>query len=427
MIGTGPDPALWPRALRVTATVLALAASFLVGPARASSVLERSPAALFDAATRVVYGVVERVDVGEEDLLTVTLRVERDLGREPQDGADPLPSLRIAYGPLATDAVVADLPLPEPGDRVLWALAGDDGGVSPVIGMWQGAWTVQAEGLVDARGRILGVGDGVVRLGGSDRGTDAVLDALANALGGGEVRISDRLSSEDPVAGEEGTPLPPAPGAGGSDADGEDADDEAGESPAPYELVLSVPEATGLRSAVREAARIWTDAGFVLTVRFDEDAPDRVRVADPSELGADVAIVLLRAERRDGVDLVVRPGAAGRRADAWAQALARLLGLPPSPQGFAAGLLPPEGSIRPSAEDAAALARRVEARRGDLDGDGDVDLYDLAALAEAFGREGIALRADLDGSGVVDAIDLDLLRSGYEFLPASREPPATAR
>jgi hypothetical protein len=54
---------------------------------------------------------------------------------------------------------------------------------------------------------------------------------------------------------------------------------------------------------------------------------------------------------------------------------------------------------------------------GDVDGDGDTDLSDLAALLAAYGSSvgdpGYNPDADLDGSGTVDLTDLALLLSDY--------------
>ena len=54
---------------------------------------------------------------------------------------------------------------------------------------------------------------------------------------------------------------------------------------------------------------------------------------------------------------------------------------------------------------------------GDLDGDGDVDLSDLATLLAAYGAcEGDPSYnplADLDGSGCVDLADLAALLANY--------------
>ena len=54
---------------------------------------------------------------------------------------------------------------------------------------------------------------------------------------------------------------------------------------------------------------------------------------------------------------------------------------------------------------------------GDLDGDGDVDLQDLARLLAAFGScggdPGFDAAADIDGGGCVDLADLSVLLGAY--------------
>ena len=50
---------------------------------------------------------------------------------------------------------------------------------------------------------------------------------------------------------------------------------------------------------------------------------------------------------------------------------------------------------------------------GDLDGDGDVDLGDLATLLAQFGSVGPGFSADIDGDGDVDLSDLTILLANF--------------
>lgn len=51
--------------------------------------------------------------------------------------------------------------------------------------------------------------------------------------------------------------------------------------------------------------------------------------------------------------------------------------------------------------------------RGDINGDGCVDLSDLAALLANYGQIGPHLPGDLNADGVVDLSDLELIISNY--------------
>lgn len=398
--------------------VVTLATLLVATPVVASSTLALSPADLFRRADRVVYGVVEDVAPGPEGRTVVTLRIERDLTTDAADAPDATrpasPTLTIPYGAPDATVRIADVEAPKRGDRVLLALSGDDDAVSPVVGLWQGAWTVTSDGLRDLRGRRLEVAGRALRLGtgapdpDADGSVERVLNALADALTGGEIRLSETT----PDVGD-GEPLPPVPDAPAETARAEDA---------PYVLSLALPDDAGLGPTLEAAAAAWTAAGRAIEIREDPDAADRVVFVDPQRTGPDVRVLLAQADGRPGVEFWI-PTGRDLRPDALAQAIGRRLGLPPGPTGFAAGLLPADDRVRPDATDADALDRRLRARQGDLDGDGDVDLHDLATVAEAYGREGVALPADLDGSGRVDDADLDVLRDAYEFLPPDRSAP----
>jgi hypothetical protein len=63
----------------------------------------------------------------------------------------------------------------------------------------------------------------------------------------------------------------------------------------------------------------------------------------------------------------------------------------------------------------AAIVRVTDPPSADLNGDGDVDGFDLALLLGAWGpcKAGPACPADLDGNGVVNGIDLAMLLAAW--------------
>ena len=99
-----------------------------------------------------------------------------------------------------------------------------------------------------------------------------------------------------------------------------------------------------------------------------------------------------------------------------------LIGLPEGGQGVMASTVMP-GATAPAPADVEALRALQVFRPEDINRDGVIDFYDLAALAEAFGTRGVNLAADLNGDGVVDQADLETLRRAYQFLPPAEGPP----
>ncbi len=63
--------------------------------------------------------------------------------------------------------------------------------------------------------------------------------------------------------------------------------------------------------------------------------------------------------------------------------------------------------------DGSSTTTATTACTGDLNHDGRVDVFDLSALATAFGQTGQNLSADLNGDGVVDVRDLSILAAAH--------------
>ena len=472
----------WARGLAGVAAAVGVALlATLSGVALASSVLERSLATLLERADLRVYGDVvsrtsERADDGEI-WTTVTIDVVRDLDRPDDPEAPETRDLRFLGGTLdgGRTSVVDGVPRLQEGERILVLAYTDENLASPVVGVWQGLWRVGAEGLTDERGRVLALDQGGVRLDGPERDVDAVLDALAAGadVGTPQPRADDATDSSaedapptqasDPdAAGAEPEPAPAPDGPGDGDviddpaevqaepsadasADGEPAEDEAAsDAPPPGQdapeeeagpegpvgtitVRIAAPEDEELRAALREAADAWREGGAPLDLVLDDQADDVVRIGPEAWFGPDALALSRRTPDAAGVEILLAPGPDGRRTDVLARELGLLAGLPRSATPVASGLLPVGGAAPVRPEDAQALATANEGPVADLNGDGAVDVYDLARLAASYGEVGTRLPADLDRSGRVDDADVELLREAYEFLPASRDVPPGRR
>lgn len=449
--------------MRTARRLLACLLLALASPAVATSVLDRGLAELLDRAEAWLYGdvVAAEASVGEDGEVrtVVEIVVERDLslsdGPAPDGGRRVLSFLGGTL-PDGRTAVVDGVPRLAPGDRVLVLAYRDDPLASPVVGVWQGVWWVGSEGLRDLEGRVLGLDDGALRYGGAERDVDAVLDALAagteaiapaptGAAADGDTAVEPDRSDEaapDTISGANGgLPAVPAPGTQSGRAPGDEAGDAgAADGPRPdgdsaagagaattIELRIDVPDDAALRAAVEAATAAWREAGAPMQVIFDEDGADRMRVGAAGLFGPDALAFSRRTPDAPGVEVLLRPGVDGRRVDVLARELGLLAGLPDGGSAVRSGRLPPAARAAPTAADARALLAARSGAPEDLNGDGRVDLYDLALLAEAYGRAGTRLPADLDGSGTVDDADVERLRAAYEFLPAARQAPEGRR
>lgn len=462
-----------PFAIRRIALTLACA---LAAQGTATSVLERSLAEIFTRADVIVYGEVITVepDVVDDQIRTrVEIEVARDLGGrgdgdgDGDDASGDVRTLTFLAGQTSSGrtTVVDDLPTVARGDRVLVAWYRDEGLVSPVVGVWQGLWRLAEGGLVDDSGRALGVDDGLITLGGVERDVSSVLDAIETALGDGDgdgrgegVRLDDSVRASDRDAAQavapDADPTEPTDAADTGDAaDATTADSPATDAPPtdpsptdaeadadagpPIELRLEVPDDAALRPALEAAVRAWNDVGVPLRLVTDDEAENRVTIGSLAAFGSDALAYSRRVDGLDGVELLLRPGPEGRRVDVLARELGRWVGLPDADRarrdpaepaiGLRSGTFPPDDQLRPGTDDAAALLAARSGLPEDLNGDGVVDLYDLALVAEAYGTVGTRLQADLDGSGRVDDADLERLEQAYEFLPPARDAPPDRR
>ncbi|MDZ7801625.1 MAG: hypothetical protein U5K81_12645 [Trueperaceae bacterium] len=434
----------------------ALALALAGTSVHATSVLDRALAAMLELADLGIYGQIADVREVQQDGVTrteVDLEVERVLLGELEDQDAPVTLSFLGSASGEGTPWIEDVPRPEAGDRVLAFTYDDEGLASPAVGVWQGWWTLRSEGLVDARGRVLTPSPEGLRRDGEGGDLDEVLNALAEGTTAAPEQgdaAPDAEAEADPDVADADADADADAEAANEDADPADeaseqaeaaVSDEAEAGPEPdaeteaetdaetdaeAEAVvvrLRPPEDDALRSVLEGAAERWTTAGAPMRVTFADEARDVIRIG-PAELFSAGALSLSRrAQDGAGIEVLLRPGSGGRRDDVVAYELGRLAGAPRRAEGLLSGTFPATPEDGPGQDDVDALREASGRTPGDLDGDGVVDLYDLARLAERYGQSGTRMPEDLDGSGTVDDADIRILREGYEFLPPAREAP----
>lgn len=190
-----------------------------------------------------------------------------------------------------------------------------------------------------------------------------------------------------------------------------------------------------LSTAVERAADAWENAapeavqflgpGDLAETEPEADsstAPHQIGYGDPSLFGRDALSFTLVRSGSAATEVLVSPTAGSLLDAVLLHDLGVLIGLPEGGQGVMASTVMP-GATAPAPADVEALRALQVFRPEDINRDGVIDFYDLAALAEAFGTRGVNLAADLNGDGVVDQADLETLRRAYQFLPPAEGPP----
>ena len=184
---------------------------------------------------------------------------------------------------------------------------------------------------------------------------------------------------------------------------------------------LTLPE------EVTTAIETWSEASDQeLDLSVADDGEVVLGFGEAALLGPDTLSLTLQTSNQEGSQIEVRLNPTTYRSvpGVIEHELGILLGL--TPTTAEAVLNPsrgPESPSAPTAADRGSLKLIQITAPEDVTRDGLVDFYDLAALAAAFGNQGINLAADLNRDGVVDDADLEILRDAYVFTPPSRSAP----
>lgn len=459
--------------------------------AAATTYHERTPEEMVLAADMIFVGTVDALrNTGTAELpwTEVTFRELEWLAQDgqPVDREHPdadLPAV-VALELLGGSAsggervTVSGLPQFRQGQRVLVFAYADSGLASPIVGVRQGVFTLDASGARDHTGAYLAVpAPGRLMRDGRGAGMEEVLSSIAALLEAGEVpepmpveeagasgsspapTTADSRSASAEVEEErldapapESQDAPPAEAVPeGADAGGAEAEDpetatsetetpegdqEPATTAAPATVVSYVVDESGgpllLSAAVMAAAQAWQDAAPEAVLFVDADtaegseaaaaATHRLAYGEPGLFGPDAVSFTLLRSSDPATEVLLSPSAGAALTPALLHELGVLMGLPEAGDGVMAATMLP-GATAPTPADLEALRALRVYRPEDLNRDGVVDFYDLAVLAEAYGTQGVNMAADLDGDGVVGEADLELLRQAYQFLPPSENPP----
>lgn len=485
----------WRHLLALLTLLTALA---LLGPAHATTYHPRTPEQMALAADMIFVGTVDTVDTVRGSTTDgrpwteVTFRAEEWLAWEGAaiDRADPpedLPAtvtLEFLGGADGSEQLtVSGVPQFRVGQSVLLFAYDGRGLASPVVGVRQGAWTLDVRGARDELGEYLRVTSaGRLTRGPTGSGLDEVLDAVSALLDAGTLPTQpvdeepateeaepgeptesrteepepEEPTTEEPADPETADPETSDPETGEPQtgepqtADTETADPEAGEptadatapqaQPADMQIVVSfsVDESGGpllLSTAVGSAARAWETAAPGLVTFVDADAaaePEApatgsaathlIAYGDPNLFGPDALSLTLVRAGAAATEVLVSPSAGELLHPVLLHELGVLAGLPEGGAGVMASAVTADATA-PAPVDVEALRALQVFRPEDINRDGVVDFYDLAALAEAFGSRGVNLAADVNGDGVVDDRDLAAVQRAYQFLPPAESAP----
>ncbi|MDZ7703755.1 MAG: hypothetical protein U5L04_04630 [Trueperaceae bacterium] len=182
-----------------------------------------------------------------------------------------------------------------------------------------------------------------------------------------------------------------------------------------------------LRDDVAAAFAAWNEVEDAdVDAETDDDANTVVRYGDSARFGPDT-VSLTTLERQDNervIAVLLNPTAGTERSTALLHETGVLLGLTPAGDGVMDPLLGPDSPQQLTDADRNALRSLRQFVPADINRDGVVDFYDLAALGTAYGQRGVNVPADIDNDGDVDDRDLELLRDAYSFGPPSETPPS---
>lgn len=185
--------------------------------------------------------------------------------------------------------------------------------------------------------------------------------------------------------------------------------------------------AADLGARVEAAFERWAAVeGGEVTFNEVEGAETVIRYGDGTRFGPDTLSLTVQRTPEAETRVLLNPTAPDERA--LLHEVGLLLGLSPAPltQSVMNPLLPAGGAAEPTPADAAALRALVTFAPEDINQDGTVDFYDLAALGAAYGTRGVNVPEDITGDGVVDGADLERLRAAYVFGAPAEVPPEEA-
>jgi hypothetical protein len=182
-----------------------------------------------------------------------------------------------------------------------------------------------------------------------------------------------------------------------------------------------------LLEEVKTAFASWLELDPELEISEAEEAAEvLIHYGESERFGPDVlSLTLQRPAAEQRLEVMINASKETTLKRVLLHETGLILGLASAGEGVMNPAVKTDEVLSLGDSEKAALEALQNVIKEDINRDGVVSFYDLAALAKVYGQSNLNDPADLSGDGIVDQDDLDILKAAYQFGDPSAEAPQT--